>query len=63
MKDLIDTYFLGHLSKLVHVKNDNADKYEAEIAKYSVQPPVYEEDDDAGETSLLDKYSDKDTKK
>ena len=63
MKELIDTYFLGHLSKLVHLKNDNADKYEAEIAKYSVQPPVYEEDDDAGETSLLDKYSDKDAKK
>ena len=59
----IDTFFLGHLSNLVHVKNDNAQLYLDEMAKYSVKPPVYEDDEEVGETSLLDKYSDKDVKK
>lgn len=63
MKDLIDTYFLGHLCNLVHIKNDHSQRYKDEIAKYTVKPPVYEEDEDDGETSLLDKFSDKDTKK
>lgn len=55
----ISTYFLGHMAKLVHVKNDCADMYEAEMAKHTVSPPQYEGDDDMGATSLLDKYSDK----
>lgn len=55
----ISTYFLGHMSKLVHVKNDCADMYERELAKHTVTPPQYEGGDDAGSTSLLDKYSDK----
>lgn len=55
----IDTYFLGHLCNLVHVKNDKEAAYRAEMEKYTVKPPVYEEDE-MGETSLLDKFSDKD---
>jgi hypothetical protein len=56
----IDTYFLGHMAKLVHVKNDKAEMYEREIAKHTVQPPKYEGAEDmASATSLLDKYSDK----
>jgi hypothetical protein len=55
----IDTFFLGHLCNLVHVKNDKEASYRAEMEKYTVKPPVYEEDD-LGETSLLDKFSDKD---
>lgn len=55
----IDTYFLGHLCNLVHVKNDKEAAYRAEMEKHTVKPPVYEEDD-LGETSLLDKFSDKD---
>lgn len=54
----IDTYFLGHLCNLVHVKNDHEAEYKKEMAKYTVTPPQYEEDAIA-ETSLLDKYSDK----
>lgn len=55
---LVDTYFLGHMAKLVHVENDNSAKYEAEMAKYTVQPPSFDEDE-AAETSILDKYSDR----
>lgn len=55
----IDTYFLGHMAKLVHVKNDCSDMYEQEMAKRTVTPPQYDGGDDAGATSLLDKYSDK----
>ena len=57
----IDTYFLGHLCNLVHVKNDKEAAYRAEMEKTTVRPPTYEEDD-LGETSLLDRYSDKETK-
>lgn len=57
--EYIDTYFLGHLCNLVHVKNDKEEAYRREMDKYTVRPPVYEEDDSAGETSLLDKFSDK----
>lgn len=55
----ISTYFLGHMSKLVHVKNDCSDMYEREMAKRTVTPPQYDGGDDAGATSLLDKYSDR----
>ena len=55
----INTYFLGHMAKLVHVKNDHSDMYERELAKHTVTPPQYDGGDDAGATSLLDKYSDK----
>ena len=54
----IDTYFLGHLCNLVHVKNDYEEQYRKEMEKHTVTPPVYEEDE-AGETALLDKFSNK----
>ena len=59
----IDTWFLGHLSNLVHVKNDYEEEYLREREKYTVTPPVYEQEDETGETSLLDKYSDKGERK
>ncbi len=59
----INTWFLGHLSNLVHVKNDYEEEYEREKEKYTVVPPTYEEDEDVGETSILDKYSNKGEKR
>lgn len=53
-----DTYMLGHLCNLVHLKNDHEEAYRKEMEKYTVTPPTHEEDE-MGETSLLDKYSDK----
>lgn len=61
IKKYIDVYFLGHLSKLVHVDNDNSAAYEEEIKKYTVNPPHYD-DEEVAETSLLDKYSTKGAK-
>lgn len=58
IKQYIDTYFLGHLAKLVHIKNDNEEAYSREMEKYTVKPPEYLEEEQ-GDTSLLDKYSDK----
>lgn len=55
----VDTYFLGHLCNLVHVKNDREEAYRREMEKYTVKPPAYEEDEIGGETALLDKFSDK----
>lgn len=54
----IETYFLGHLCNLVHVRNDYEEAYRREMEKYTVKPPMREEED-LGETSLLDKFSDK----
>lgn len=57
----INTFFLGHLCNLVHVENDYEEQYREEMAKYTVTPPVYEEDE-MGETALLDKFSNKGNK-
>ena len=57
IKKLVDTYFLGHLCNLLHVHNDKEAAYLEEMAKHTVKPPVYEEDADYGDTSILDKYS------
>lgn len=59
IKKMIDTFFLGHLCNLVHVQNDKEAEYRAEMAKYTVTPPVYETDGEAAEVNILDKYSDK----
>lgn len=58
IKKYFDTWFLGHLCNLVHVKNDAEEEYLKEMGKYTVTPPEYDEDDYA-DSSLLDKYSDK----
>lgn len=59
IKEYLDTFFLGHLCNLVHVENDNSEKYKSVMEKYTVKPPVYENDDESVDVSLLDKYSNK----
>lgn len=59
IKRYIDTWFLGHLCNLVHITNDNEEQYRKEIEKYTVTPPTYDNDEDAVDVSLLDKYSNK----
>ncbi len=55
IKNYIDTYVYGHLAKVAHIENENADKYNAELAKYTVTRPDYYDDENSQETSLLDK--------
>lgn len=43
IKQYVDTWFYGHLSKALGVKNDCADEYEKEIRKYTVERPSDEE--------------------
>lgn len=45
---LVSIYFLGHLSKMVGIKNRYANMYEEEMAKYRVELPEFSdaEDDD-----------------
>jgi hypothetical protein len=40
------TWFFGHLSKLVGSKGVHTEAYEAELEKYTIKPPQYEESDD-----------------
>lgn len=56
---MIDTFFTGHLANMLHISNDKADDYNREMEKYTVKPPVYEEDDSGNDTSILDKYGDR----
>ncbi len=46
----IGTFYMGHICKMFGLKNDYAQQYEEEIAKYTVTPPEYDEDgeDDSG---------------
>lgn len=43
----ISVFFLGHLAKMVGIKNKFARMYEEEMNKYTVQKPEYEEDSEA----------------
>lgn len=42
----IETWFKGHLSKMLNIKNAYSTIYEKEIDKYRVEKPEYEDDDD-----------------
>lgn len=42
----INVFYLGHLAKMLGIKNDYAQQYEEEISKYTVVPPEYTEDGD-----------------
>jgi hypothetical protein len=63
----ISVFFLGHLAKMVGIKNKFARMYEAEMNKYTVQKPEYEEDSEAlfdaifgGHLDNHNKYGDED---
>ena len=43
----ITVYFLGHLCKMMGIKNSYSKMYEDEMAKYTVEKPEYEGDDEA----------------
>lgn len=43
----ITVYFLGHLCKMMGIKNSYARAYEQEMAKYKVEKPEYEDDEEA----------------
>lgn len=43
----ITVYFLGHLCKMMGIKNSYARMYENEMNKYKVDRPEYEDDDEA----------------
>ncbi|MGG0308436.1 hypothetical protein ABEY43_06520 [Priestia megaterium] len=50
IKKYVRVWFLGHLSRMMGIKNEASKEYEEEISKYTVEPPKYEEDDE--DTSL-----------
>ncbi|MGG3920374.1 hypothetical protein ABEV41_00240 [Geobacillus thermodenitrificans] len=44
IRKYISVWFLGHLCRMLGIKNDYADMYEEEIKKYTVESPQYDED-------------------
>lgn len=55
----ISIWFLGHLCKMLGIKNTYSRLYEEEIEKLRVDKPEYEDEDD--ETMLYDIFGDKDS--
>ena len=47
IKRYISVFFLGHLAKMLGVKNKWSKMYEDEMSKYKVEKPEYEDDDEA----------------
>ncbi|WP_146045142.1 hypothetical protein [Clostridium sp. 3-3] len=43
----VTVYFLGHLCKMMGIKNSYSHLYELEMSKYKVDKPEYEDDDEA----------------
>lgn len=55
IRKYVTVWFYGHMCKMLGIKNDAAEEYEREKAKYSVAKPIFKEDDEADEkiTDLL----------
>lgn len=51
----ITTFYMGHICKMFGLKNDYAQQYEEEIAKYTVTPPEYSEDGEDEDGVNMDK--------
>lgn len=47
IKKYIQIWFLGHLCRMLGIKNEYAQMYEDEIAKYKVEAPEYEQDEES----------------
>lgn len=52
LKKIIRVYFLGHLLELFGKKNPNRKEYDEEMAKYTVKPPEFEDNDVLSEDIL-----------
>jgi hypothetical protein len=44
IRKYINIWFLGHLCRMMGIKNEYSEAYEEEIKKYKVEAPTYEED-------------------
>lgn len=53
----VTTWFFGHLAKMFHLDNDASEMYEREVAKYTVEPPRYVEDDDSDDSAFREKFN------
>jgi hypothetical protein len=49
----IKVFFLGHLSRMLGIKNDYSNEYWDEMKKHTVEEPVDEEDDEVNENGLI----------
>jgi hypothetical protein len=48
VRKYVNVWFLGHLSKMLGIKNEHSKEYDEEINKYKVEAPEFEEDSDKG---------------
>lgn len=54
IRKYISTWFHGHFCKMLGVKNDSAEEYEREKAKYTVRPPENNSEDDETDVAMSD---------
>lgn len=53
----VTTWFFGHLAKMFHIDNDASELYEREVAKYTVEPPRYEADEESDDAAFREKFN------
>lgn len=58
IRKYISTFFFGHLAKALHIKNDNQQAYDEEMAKYTVELPRESDLDEAAINIFDDKTMD-----
>lgn len=51
----VNAFYMGHICKMFGLKNEYAQQYEEEIAKYTVTPPEYSEDGEDEDGINMDK--------
>jgi hypothetical protein len=57
IKHYISVWFLGHLCKMMGIKNSYSQEYEDEIARYKVEKPEYVDEDDSENPELNDMFN------
>ena len=59
IKKYINTWFLGHLCRMLNINNKHSHLYDEEIAKYTVERPQYEEEAEMSYDDIFGKSENK----
>jgi len=57
IRKYVNVWFLGHLCKMMGIKNSYSQEYEDEIAKYKVEKPEYFDEDENDDPELDDMFN------
>lgn len=58
IRKYVNVWFLGHLCKMMGIKNSYSQEYEDEILKYKVERPTYEDEEESDNSDLDSMFND-----